>query len=216
VARWGMVIDLLRCVQCYACQISCKQAYALPPGVFYCRLLVGETGKYPAVRKLTYPVLCNHCKEAACIDVCPTDATTRREDGIVTINADKCMGCRYCLIACPYQARTFYNGDSEYFPGQGFTDLEKIGRELHPLHKGTVIKCTFCAERIDSSLERGLKPGVDRDATPICVNACPSRARYFGDLDDPESNVSKLIREKKGEQLEARFETVPSVYYLDY
>jgi Fe-S-cluster-containing dehydrogenase component len=184
--------------------------------MFWCRVLVGETGKYPEVRKHTYPVLCNHCKEAACVEVCPTEATTKREDGVVLINQDKCMGCRYCLVVCPYQARSFYGDGREYFPGQGLTPLEVIGRQLYPLQSGTVVKCNFCVERIDSGLERGLKPGVDREATPVCVNACPARARYFGDLDDSESEVSRLIREKKGEQLQPQFETDPSVYYLNY
>jgi len=214
--RWGMVIDLKKCAGCYACQVACKQVHFLPPGMFWCRVLVGETGKYPEVRRHTYPVLCNHCKEAACVEVCPTEATTKRDDGVVLINQDKCMGCRYCLVVCPYQARSFYGDGREYFPGQGLTPLEVIGRQLYPLQSGTVVKCNFCVERIDSGLERGLKPGVDREATPVCVNACPARARYFGDLDDSESEVSRLIREKKGEQLQPQFETDPSVYYLNY
>jgi len=184
--------------------------------MFWCRVLVGETGKYPKVRKHIYPVLCNQCEEAACVKVCPTEATTKREDGVVLIDQDKCMGCRYCLVACPYQARSFYDVCGEYFPGQGLTPPEVIGKQLYPLQSGIVVKCNFCVERIDNGLEQGLKPGVDREATPVCVNACPARARYFGNLDDSESEVSRLIREKKGEQLQPQFETDPSVYYLNY
>ena len=215
MARWGMTIDLLRCIACYACQISCKQAHFLPPGILWNRIIVGETGKYPMIRKHAYPVLCNQCKEAACVEVCPTGATTRREDGVVMIDYDKCVGCKYCVMACPYQQRTIYE-DGEQYPGQGLTAYELFGRQSHPYQEGTAVKCDFCSDRIDDGIAKGLKPGVDWDATPVCVNACPAKARHFGDLDDPESEVSRLIREKKGEQLKPQFETDPSVYYLTY
>ena len=215
MARWGMVIDLKKCIACYACAITCKQEHFLPPMVFWNRVLVGETGRYPATRKEIFPVICNHCKEAPCVKVCPTGATTRREDGIVIVDYDKCIGCRYCMMACPYQMRTFYTDDkAEYFPGQGLTELERIGRELYPLQKGTVIKCNFCVERIDEGLKEGLKPGIDREATPACVITCAGKGRYFGDLDDPESEVSQLIQERRGVQFHPEFGTEPSVWYL--
>ena len=112
--RWGMVIDLKRCISCYACIVSCKQSHALPPEVFWNRVLISETGTYPMVNKEILPVLCNHCKEAICVDVCPTGATEKREDGIVWVDADKCVGCRYCLIACPTRCTpiTRINGKS--------------------------------------------------------------------------------------------------------
>ncbi len=215
MARWGMAIDLKRCVGCYACMVACKQEHFLPPDIFWCRLVIGETGKYPAVTKQMYPVLCNHCEEAACVKACPSGATTRREDGIVIVDYDKCVGCRYCLIACPYQQRTYYaDGKKEYFPGQGLTELEIIGRELYPLQTGTVVKCNFCAERLDEGAKNGLEPGEDREATPACVNVCPAKARTFGDLDDSNSEVSKLIRDRKGFQLHPEYGTEPSVYYI--
>jgi phenylacetyl-CoA:acceptor oxidoreductase subunit 1 len=91
-----------------------------------------------------------------------------------------------------------------------------MGQRLYPLTEGTVVKCNFCRERIDAGMEEGLKPGEDREATTACVNVCPSNARTFGDLDDPESEISRLIREKKGFQLHPEFGTNPSVYYLRY
>jgi phenylacetyl-CoA:acceptor oxidoreductase subunit 1 len=98
---------------------------------------------------------------------------------------------RYCIVACPYQQRTFHADDKkEYFPGQGFTELEVIGRQLYPLQTGTVVKCNFCVERLDKGIKNGLKPGVDREATPACVITCAPQAMTFGDLDDPESEVS--------------------------
>jgi molybdopterin-containing oxidoreductase family iron-sulfur binding subunit len=215
--RWGMVIDLKKCVGCYACMISCKQENFIPPFYFWNRILIGETGKYPTVRKLVYPILCNHCEEPPCVDACPTGATFIREDGIVVIDYEKCMGCRSCLIACPYQQRSFYKDEQlEYFPGQGLTPYEEFGRELRSYKKGTVFKCDFCYQKIDKAYQKGLVPGNDIEATPACVLSCPAKARYFGDLDNTESEVCHLIRERKGMSLHPEFGTKPSVYYLDY
>jgi len=119
------------------------------------------------------------------------------------------------LIACPFQQRTYHaNDQKEYFPGQGLTEYEVIGRELYPLETGTVMKCNFCIERIDAGIENGLNPGTDRDATPACVIGCPTEARVFGDLDAPNSEVSREIREENGFQLHPEYGTNPSVYYI--
>jgi len=216
MTRWGMVIDLQRCTSCYACVIACKQEHFLPPDIFWNRLLITETGEYPEARRRVYPILCNHCKEAVCVKVCPTGAASRREDGVVIIEPDKCADCEYCMVACPYQQLTFYSdGKKVYFPGQGQTELEVIGQKLYPYQPGTVIKCNFCVERIDNGIQQGLKPGVDRAATPACVITCPVKARIFGNLDDPSSNVSRLIMERHGYRLHPELGTDPSVYYID-
>ena len=215
MARWGMVINLHTCIGCYNCMISCKQEHFLPPDIFFARVLVGESGKYPSVRKLIYPVLCNHCNEPSCVDVCPTGATTQGENGIVSVDPDVCIGCRSCLIACPYQQRSYLpKKTKEYFPGQGMTPYEEMREVLYPLEPGTVVKCNFCSEILEKGLKNGLTPGEDREATPACVNACPVTARHFGDLDDPNSNVSILIRDKKAEPLHQEYGTEPSVYYI--
>lgn len=216
MTKWGMVIDMKRCIGCYACVLGCKAEHFLPPNIFWNRVLIGETGKYPAVSKIIYSIRCNHCQEPKCVDVCPTGATQQREDGIVWVDEDACVGCRYCMIACPYQARSFYeDGDAEYFPGQGLTEHEKMGKTLYPHEIGVVQKCIFCKERIDEGLAKGLKPGVDRDASPACMIICPTKAIQFGDLDDPYSEVNRLIKERKGVPFHEEFDTQPSIYYLD-
>jgi len=214
--RWGMLINLVKCAGCYSCAIKCKQEHFLPPGISWGKILVAEEeGKYPTAKKKLYPVLCNHCNDPICVEVCPTGATAQREDGIVWIDQDKCIGCRYCLISCPYQVRSYVTEkEKEYFPGQGYTEWEKMGRKLYPHQNDVVTKCNFCIERIDRGKEKGLSPGRDRDATPACVNTCPNKARYFGDLDDPNSEISMLIREKKAVPLHPEHGTDPSVYYV--
>ena len=195
--RWGMVIDLRKCVRCFACIAACRIEHFLPMGISWPKLVALETGgEHPTVS--TYSVRCNQCHDAPCVDVCPTGATTMRDDGIIQIDQDKCVGCRYCVIACPYQNRTFLSKDKDrgFFPNNGLTDFEKVGKKLYPHQRGTTEKCNFCMERIEAGLAKRLKPGVDPKATPACVNTCPARAVTFGDLDDPDSEVSKLIREQ--------------------
>lgn len=211
--RWGMLINLNMCVSCYACVVKCKQEHFLPKDVLWGRILVSETGEYRSAAKQAYPVLCNHCDDPVCVEVCPTGATHKREDGIVLVDGDKCVGCRSCLVACPYQVRTYYSKKKEFFPGQGFTEFEKIGERLFPHQTGTVVKCNFCFERIAEGTARGLKPGIDRDATPACVITCPAKARYFGDLEDPSSEVSQLIRKWNALPLRSDYGTSPSVFY---
>jgi Fe-S-cluster-containing dehydrogenase component len=185
--RYGMVIDLKRCIGCYGCQAVCKVHNATPPGVFWSRVLSYETGKYPAVRKNVLPVLCMHCGSPSCVDVCPTAATVKREDGIVVINPAKCLGCGNCVIACPYGARQLNVRSAEYFPGQGLTPYEEFWHGKHS--EGAVGKCDFCLSNIEQG--RG----------PACVEVCMSGARFFGDLDDPESEVSQLIRKRRGRKI---------------
>lgn len=216
MTRWGMAIDLERCIGCWGCTVACKQKNFLPPGIFWNRLIITESGRYPVVSKRVFPVLCNHCEDAACVKACPSGASYRRDDGIVLIDYDKCTGCRACVIACPYQHRTFFTGrKKEYFPGQGLTPYEKLGQKLSPLQKGTVVKCTLCIDRIEEGINKGLKPGKDREATPVCVNACATKARIFGDLDDPISEIVLRIKEKSGSQFHPEFGTNPSVFYLN-
>ena len=215
--RWGTVVDLSKCMRCHACIAACRIEHFLPLGITWPRLIAWEIGDGNTAELTTYPVRCNNCQEAPCVKVCPTGATQQRDDGIIWIDQDKCVGCRYCIIACPYQNRAFLSKDKDtgYFPGYELTGFEKMGKKLYPHTTGTTEKCNFCMERIDAGLAKGLKPGVDREATPACVNACPARALTFGDLDDPDSEVRRLIRERAAFQLHPEYDTDPSTYYVD-
>ena len=216
--RWGMVINLAKCMRCHGCVAACRIEHFLPLHITWVKLIAYEVDEGGAVDVTTYPVRCNQCSDAPCVGACPTEATNQREDGIVVIDADKCIGCRYCVIACPYQNRTFFSKDKDpgYFPGYERTRFEKMGEKLYPHTRGTTEKCNFCAERVDDCMSRGLKPGSDRDATPACVNTCQARALTFGDLDDPDSEVNQLIRKYNGFQLRTEYGTDPSVWYIDY
>ena len=198
--RLGMVIDLKRCVGCYGCQLSCKAEHGTPPGVFYGRVQREEEGVFPFVKTFFLPLLCNHCEEPPCVEVCPTGATFKAADGIVEIDADQCVGCRTCMMACPYNNRYFNNTLDHYFGDQGPTPYEQARSARHP--KDVVMKCDFCKDRVRSG------------KLPACVANCAAEARHFGDLDDPDSNVSRLIRERGGFPLHPEEGTSPSVYYL--
>jgi Fe-S-cluster-containing dehydrogenase component len=199
--RYGMVIDLKRCVSCYACQVACKSENATPPGVLYAWAFRMEQGEYPNARQVYLPMLCNHCAEPSCVAVCPTGATYKSEvDGTVLVDAEKCVGCRACMTACPYHARYYLDQIRNYYAGQGPTPYEKVGYERH--NAGTVEKCDFCTER------------SKRGQEPACVANCPAVARIFGDLDDPDSEVSMLVRRDAGYQLLPELGNDPSVYYL--
>lgn len=198
--KWGMVIDLKRCIGCYGCQLSCKAENATPPGVFFARVLKREEGTYPNVQHLFLPVLCNHCSDPACVKACPTGASfVWKDGGIVDIDPDKCVGCRSCMMACPYDNRYINDKQQHYFE-QGPTPYEDKRGSRH--QTDVVMKCNFC------------RPRVLEGKLPACVENCPTVARTFGDLDDPDSEVSRLIRERSGFTLHPELGTKPSVYYL--
>lgn len=210
MTKYVLVSDLRRCVGCQTCTAACKHANGTPPDVQWRKVLDIEIGEFPDVSRVFVPVGCMHCDEPPCQEVCPTTATYKRADGIVDIDYDKCIGCAYCVMACPYQARYKVDGPSWAYGEQ--TALEK----QRPYEKriGVAQKCTFCVDRIDEGVAKGLTPGVDPEATPACVNSCPSAGLIFGDLDNPDSNVSKLLRENETFRMHEELGTGPNIYYL--
>lgn len=208
--RWGMVVDLNRCVGCQTCTIACKHANDTPPGVQWRKVLDVERGTFPDVERLFMVVGCQHCAEPPCVPVCPTGATRQRADGLVTMDYDTCIGCAYCAVSCPYQARTIGH-DKEWYYG------EQTAQEDHVFHDeriGVANKCTFCVERIDEAADEGKVPGIDLEYTPACSSACIAQAIHFGDFNNPDSNVSQLASDNSHFQMHAELGTDPQIKYL--
>ncbi len=198
--HWGMAIDLKLCIGCNTCVVVCKMRNGTPPGIFWNRVLEEEVGTYPAARRIFWPVRCMHCEDPACVDACPTGASSRREDGIVLVDGEKCVGCKACILACPYDVRALWDGKGSYFE-QGPTPFEEQAYTRHVA--GSVQKCDFCASRLDEGLQ------------PSCVEGCLTGALVFGDLDDPNSEISKTLSEPRIHlQLREELGTHPSIYYL--
>lgn len=203
--RYGMVIDLKRCSGCKTCSVVCKVANNIPNNIIWNRVLT-EGGNAPDTAGGTWdnpemqhwPVACQHCENPACTKVCPVGATWKDEQtGIVRQDYDKCIGCRMCMGACPYSARTFNWEEPAYAVDFPLGDFDA------PKHvAGVVEKCTFCANRLA------------RGEEPACMEHCPGRARYWGDLDDPDSDVSRAIAGRPTVRLLEDKGTEPSVYYL--
>lgn len=184
--RYAMVVDLRRCTGGGACMMACKAEFGVPLGNWRIWLKEENRGAYPDVTKNIMPALCNHCDYPVCVRNCPTGATYKHPDGFVLQRYNTCIGCRTCTIACPYNARHFL----------------PMHRTDPKLPTSVVDKCSFCIHRVT----RGLQPA--------CVAACTARALIFGDLNDPESEVSKLLSKERVSTLRAEMGTSPQVYYI--
>ena len=208
--RYGMVVDINRCVGCQTCTISCKHVNDTPPGVQWRRVLDVERGRFPDVERLFLVTGCQHCAEPPCVPVCPTGATKQREDGLVTMDYDTCIGCGYCAVSCPYQARTIGHEKNWYY-SEPTVQEEKV---YHHEREGVANKCSFCIERIDEARDLGKTPGLDLEYTPACAASCIAEAIVFGDYRDPQSNVSQLTADNKFFQMHQELGTDPQIKYL--
>jgi molybdopterin-containing oxidoreductase family iron-sulfur binding subunit len=209
--RWVMVIDLRKCSGCDACTIACKAENQLPPGVVYRPVVQEEVGTYPNVRRRFLPRPCMQCEKPPCTPVCPVGATWRRTDGVIAIDYDKCIGCRYCLAACPYSARTTDKG--EYYT-ENTPAVQPYEEQVSPEYNagyrradggspiGNARKCHFCLHRLEAG------------QLPACVTSCIGHATYFGDANDPDSVVAELIGRPEARRLKEELGTQPRVYYL--
>jgi molybdopterin-containing oxidoreductase family iron-sulfur binding subunit len=212
VRRWAMVIDLKKCLQdsgCVRCIEACHAAHNVPD--FKDRkhevkwiwkepfehVFPPEGAEYTlaAFRGAPLPVFCNHCDEPPCVRVCPTQATWRRADGIVMMDWHRCIGCRYCVAACPYGSRSFNWLDPRPRIGRLTTDFPTRTR-------GVVEKCNLCEERLAQG------------QAPACVAACKEKAMVFGDLEDPDSDVRSLLRTRYAIRRRPELGTRPQIYYL--
>lgn len=220
--RWTMVIDQAKCAGCYACTIGCVAENKLPPGVVYRPVIEEEIGTFPNVRRRFTPKPCMHCMNAPCTQVCPVEATYKNAQGVTVIDYDKCIGCRYCIVACPYGSRTFDFGDF-YTSGTPDSNGKIVGKtiaaagyEINPAAEygkkwvkrgkdspvGNARKCHFCLHRLSVGM------------LPSCTTTCIGRATYFGDRNDGSSLVAELMGSPRAYQLMHELGTEPSVYYL--
>ena len=203
--RFGMVIDTKRCFGCQTCAMACKTENNLPNKVWWNRVMTvgGEdldvaAGQFPDCSLSYLPTSCQHCENPACTKVCPVGATYKREDGVVFQDYNRCIGCRMCMAACPFTGVRSYNWEEpQYYVDFPVGDADILAHQKH-----TVEKCTFCSHRLA------------REETPACMELCPGRARHWGDLDDPASEVSQLLVTRQYKQLLPEQGTNPSVYYL--
>ncbi|NOY27259.1 MAG: 4Fe-4S dicluster domain-containing protein [Oligoflexia bacterium] len=213
--RWAMAIDLEKCVGCNACTVSCIAENALPPGVVYRPVTEEVVGEYPHARLRWLPRPCMQCEEPPCVNVCPVSATWRRPDGIVVIDYDACIGCRYCIVSCPYQARTFDFGeehtDLSAHPGQPYeihrpafengVERQRIPHsDKSPV--GNARKCTYCVNRLEAGM------------LPSCTNTCIGGATYFGDLSDSHALIAELAGSPRVMHLKEELGTSPRTFYL--
>jgi Fe-S-cluster-containing dehydrogenase component len=208
--QWHMVIDLSRCIGCGYCVRTCQAVNDVPNDEMQWNIVFPEQTEGGVDFYMNRP--CQHCQDAPCTRVCPVGATWVRADGIVVMDYDRCIGCRYCQVACPYDARRFNwrtsKEENPYVPTWGTPEVDRRPR-------GVVEKCSFCVQRIDRGLSQGLTPGIDQAATPACVVACPVDARVFGDILDPESPVSEYLHEHEAFQLHEEWGTQPKVHYVN-
>jgi len=226
MAKYAMVVDLERCQGCRACMEACKIENNTPQGAFWMHVFRLEEGTYPDTKMSFLPRPCQHCDSAPCVKVCPVGARFKREDGIVLTDYDRCIGCRYCELACPYGVN-YFNWEKpkdNYYLDFDNPDVAAVTGGLIPPYKnpdldlpqgteermtaggghqkGVMEKCTFCVHRVEKSM------------LPACVETCPVNALIFGDVSDPATPISAYLNEHTHFQLLEEVGTRPSVFYV--
>jgi len=247
--KYGMVIDLQRCVGCGACAFACKaenntRNRAGGQSHNWADFLMKTEGRFPNSRQLVMPVLCNHCSDAPCVENCPVTpkAMFKTPEGITMHNAELCIGCQTCQNSCPYSnaklddkslngetysvisfnardrdTQPFWNDKTQMIPGctaSGAETAKMAGAAIPAMNQfvtgdvksirkaGVVEKCTFCYHRVSNGMQ------------PACVEACPAKARIFGDQDDPKSKIAKVLKTQKPFRLQEDKKTQPNVFYV--
>ena len=203
--KYGMLLDLKRCVNCGGCVMACKLEHSTPREIYWCKIYQKEIGEYPNAKLSWIPRACMHCGNAPCVKTCPTGASHIDDTGRVLIDSSMCIGCRTCVNACHYAARhyNFDKPEKEPYWGDGaeLTPFEQE-RTVNEHTHGISEKCTYCYEL------------VEEGKLPACVQTCVGKARIFGDLDDPASELCQAIAIKKARPLHEEFGTDPSFYYV--
>jgi phenylacetyl-CoA:acceptor oxidoreductase subunit 1 len=206
-----MVIDLRKCIGCETCKFVCLEMNRPPGGSVWRRVIDPGRQETSDGLRIFLPIGCMHCEKPPCRDVCPSGATRKHADGIVDVEFEKCIGCGACVVACPYGARHISDQDGVNPSGEA----PGMASGANPQDRiGVSSKCHFCRPIVESGSAKGLKPGVDADATPHCVRHCLGEALHFGDLDDADSEVSRLIRDNRAIQLHEAVGTQPAVFYV--
>lgn len=217
------LIDQKRCMGCRACLAVCATENHFTPEAPWNVMVEYEVGTYPKVKKVYNTMNCMHCEQPACKAACDSvgaKAISKNALGVVLIDYNKCIGCGYCAAVCPYGVPQLNARVAQLAPGKGKLGAENIDyADRHPTHRKkakTAEKCTFCAHKLDQAVADGKvdRIGKDQAYTPSCDLVCPTQARMFGDLDDPNSDISKRIKATGAKQLKTKFGTAPQVYYV--
>jgi len=221
--RWGMVIDLDRCVGCAACEVACKSENnistvspdqaELGRSMSWMKLVTEVEGDFPDNTLRYYPRPCMQCDNPPCVPVCPVGATYINDEGLVGQIYARCIGCRYCANACPYTVKYF----NWYAPEWSESERQSLNPDVSVRPKGVIEKCTFCHHRLQKAREEARAEGRDlreEDYQPACADICPTDAIVFGDLDNPEHQVAQLKEDPRASRVMEDLGTEPKVYYL--
>lgn len=223
MTKFVRLIDTKRCMGCRACLSACAVENHFTPDAPWNVMIEYEIGTYPAVKKSFNTMGCMHCEQPSCMAACDAvgaKAITKNQFGVVLVDYEKCIGCGYCAAVCPYGVPQLNKEIKSLAPGKGALGSEAIAvASRHATHRKrarTVEKCTFCTHKLEQAVADGKvdRIGIDQAYTPSCDLVCPVQARTFGDLDDPNSDVSKKIKATGAVQLKTKFGTVPQVYYV--